>query len=74
MKRSTDEVLISALRTLANDIQSVDGVANAVILEAAGRLDELVETINNVIDDNLDLCDGEVCKLRQLVVARDAGK
>jgi hypothetical protein len=41
MKRSTDETLISALRILARDIQSEDGVANAAIAEAADRLAEL---------------------------------
>ena len=40
MKRSTTETLISALRVLARDIQSGDGIANAAIAEAAGRLEE----------------------------------
>lgn len=40
MKSST-ETLIAALRVLANDIQSQDGVANAAIAEAADRLEEL---------------------------------
>jgi len=39
MKTST-ETLAAALHILANDIQSVDGVANAAILEAALRLEE----------------------------------
>jgi len=41
MKTST-ETLIEALRILAKDIQSDDGVANAVIAEAADRLEELL--------------------------------
>ncbi len=40
MKSST-ETLIKAMYTLANDIQSEDGVANAAIFEATQRLEEL---------------------------------
>ena len=39
--RSSTETLIAALRILARDIQSEDGVANAAIEEAAARLKEL---------------------------------
>ena len=39
--RSSTETLIAALRVLARDIQSDDGVANAAIAEAADRLEEL---------------------------------
>jgi hypothetical protein len=39
--RSSTETLIKAMYILANDIQSEDGVANAAILEAAQRLEEL---------------------------------
>lgn len=38
---STDETLVAALRMLATDIQSGDGVANAAIAEAADRLEQL---------------------------------
>ena len=38
--RSSTETLIAALRVLARDIQSDDGVANAAIAEAADRLEE----------------------------------
>jgi hypothetical protein len=40
MKSST-ETLIKAMYILSNDIQSEDGIANAAILEAAQRLEEL---------------------------------
>jgi len=40
MKSST-ETLIKAMYILSNDIQSEDGIANAAILEAATRLEEL---------------------------------
>lgn len=43
--RSTTETLIKALRILAEDIQSDDGVANACIAEAADRLEELSNEI-----------------------------
>ena len=39
--RSSDETLIAALEILSNDIQSDDGVTNAVVAEAALRLREL---------------------------------
>lgn len=38
--KSSTETLISALRILARDIKSNDGVANACISEAADRLEE----------------------------------
>jgi len=39
--RSSTEALIEALRILANEIQSEDGVTNAAIVEAADRMEEL---------------------------------
>jgi hypothetical protein len=42
-RRTPDATLISALRILARDIQSGDGCANACLLEAAQRLEELIE-------------------------------
>lgn len=48
--RSSDETLIAALEILSNDIQSDDGVANAVVAEAALRIRELT----GKIDDQLD--------------------
>jgi hypothetical protein len=39
MKSST-EIIIGAMRILARDIQSADGVANLAILQAADRLEE----------------------------------
>lgn len=41
MKKTDTETLVKALRILAVDIQSDDGVANAAIAEAAERIDEL---------------------------------
>lgn len=39
-RKSSTETLIAAMRILARDIQSGDGVANAAIAEAADRLEE----------------------------------
>lgn len=41
--RSSTQTLIDALRILARDIESEDGVANAAIAGAADRLEELAE-------------------------------
>lgn len=49
MKTKT-ETLIKALRILANDIESEDGVANAAIAEGAQRLEELHEMNKNLLD------------------------
>lgn len=43
MKKTDDKTLIAALRILARDIESADGVANAAISEAADRLEELTQ-------------------------------
>jgi hypothetical protein len=45
-------ILIKAMRRLADDIQSEDGVANAAIAEAADRLEELR---SKVMDDGLTI-------------------
>ena len=42
------EKLVMALRVLANDIQSDDGVANAAIYEAAQRLEEQNQRIKRL--------------------------
>ena len=45
---SDTETLIKALRILARDIESGDGVANAAIAEAADRLQEHQERIQRL--------------------------
>ena len=50
--RTDTLILIKAMRRLANDIQSDDGVANAAIAEAADRLEELR---SKVLDDGLTI-------------------
>lgn len=42
---SSSAVIASAMRILANDIQSDDGVANAAIREAADRIAQLHEAV-----------------------------
>jgi hypothetical protein len=50
MKSETDTI-ISALRVLARDIQTDDGVVNACLEEAAGRLEELQRANANTLAD-----------------------
>ena len=53
MTPKTDTLtLIKAMRRLADDIQSDDGVANSAIAEAADRLEELR---SKVLDDGLTI-------------------
>jgi ABC-type transporter Mla subunit MlaD len=57
--------LIRAMRILARDIHSDDGIANEAIDEAALRLEEL--------DDHLTATAGELAEAkRELAVAKDA--
>lgn len=46
MYKTSTETLITALRVLARDVQSEDGVANSCLREAADRMEEL----NQVVD------------------------
>lgn len=43
--RTRTPILISAMRLLAREIQSEDGVANAAIAEAADRMEELARQV-----------------------------
>ena len=45
MRKTDDKVLIAAMRILAQDIVTEDGVANSAIAEAANRLEELSESL-----------------------------
>jgi len=68
--KSSDKSLIKALEILVEDIKSEDGVANAVIAEAAMRLIELTKGIEEVLEDLRHLADGDDCtliKLKKLV-------
>lgn len=47
--QTSTKTLVSALRILAQDIQSDDGVANAVIAEAADRLEFQDIQIRNLL-------------------------
>ena len=61
-----DITLIAALRSLANDIQSADGVANVVIAEAAARLRELTLDPHEPLNATDDRFWRLVSKLRAL--------
>lgn len=62
MRRAKTETIIAAMRILAEDIHSEDGVANAAIREAADRLQELHDRLSAhcewVRDDDDDSYDG----------------
>lgn len=64
--RSKDKTLIEALQILVEEIDSDDGVANAVIAEAAKRLLDLTQGIREVLEDNRHLADGDDCTLVKL--------
>lgn len=53
--RTSTPTLIGAMRILANDIQSEDGVANAAIAEAADRMEEMRGIITEAVDDLMAL-------------------
>ena len=63
------ETLVSAMRALANDIQSEDGVANAAIHEAAQRLEEQQDRIKR-LEEALE---GTVRWIVDLANSGDAG-
>lgn len=65
-KESSDKAIIASLRVLSREIYSEDGVANAAILEAANRLQELVSGVCAVLEKNSHLADGEYCTLIDL--------
>lgn len=57
MSESSTETIISAMRILARDIQSNDGVANGAIAEAAQRLEEQAKYIESLKERLKDLSD-----------------
>jgi hypothetical protein len=60
------ETLVAAMRALANDIQSEDGVANAAIAEAAQRLAEQQERIKRLEEllwASQPICESKEAKL-----------
>jgi len=68
--RSKTETIISALRVLANDIQSGDGVANLAIAEAADRMEELCSELSFYRKLNKNFVEaGRICA--QIYIARN---
>lgn len=47
---SSNAILIGALRTLARDIQSQDGMANAAIAEAADQMEMMKKLLERAAD------------------------
>ena len=70
MKKTDDKILIAAMYILARDIQSGDGVANAAIAEAAGRLKELHNALADIAKVHVPKTPPAVCmaKLRAVNV------
>ena len=60
------ETCIKALRALAQDIQSDDGVANAALDECADRMEQLENDHNRITTANLQLREG-VEELKQRI-------
>ena len=54
---SSTETLISALRILANEIETDDGIVNACLLEASNRLETLSEELEDARQLNKDTFD-----------------
>jgi hypothetical protein len=63
MKSETDTI-ISALRVLARDIHTDDGVVNACLEEAAGRLEELQLELTETKEE-LDCAHAEIKRARK---------
>lgn len=53
---SEQEVLIEALKILANDVQSDDGVANAVIAQGAQEIEKLKKQLELVTNAFIKVC------------------
>jgi hypothetical protein len=64
--KASDKALIEALQILAQDIDTEDGVANAVIAQAALRILDLIKGVEEVLEDNRHLADGNDCTLIKL--------
>ncbi len=63
--RSSTETIIGALRVLANDIQSDDGIANACCYEASCRLEELQSELSELRKANEKLEQSETLLIEQ---------
>jgi uncharacterized protein Yka (UPF0111/DUF47 family) len=73
--RSSNKTLADALRILAQDIESPDGVANAAIQEAADRIDELaseVEDLRNQNHSNWIAAESRLDRIKRLEKVGDA--
>ncbi len=62
--KATTEQLVSALRVLSVDIQSEDGVANAVVAEAADRLTLMANLVAQHVEETKN-------DIQQMAVASD---
>lgn len=67
------ETSVKALKILALQVQSSDGVANTAIRDAAFQLEEYIERVRQLeaaitatLDENAHLADGDNCTLLTL--------
>ncbi|QKJ67456.1 hypothetical protein HQN60_12490 [Deefgea piscis] len=66
---SSNATIIAALRILACEIQSGDGVANSVISEAADRIGKLeieISTVGRIASDEATFNDAILARIRSL--------
>ena len=80
--RTRTPILISAMRLLARDIESEDGVANAAIAEAGNRLADLEEELersNKFLEDaraafkaKVDVLEADLDRYRKMVSPANA--
>lgn len=56
--KSPDSTIITALRIIARDLDSEDGVPNLALLEAANRVQELVAE-NKLLHDRIEELEAE---------------
>ena len=61
MRRAKTGTIIEAMRILAEDIQSEDGIANAAIREAADRLHEMNAETER-LGRNIDMLKGQIAR------------
>jgi hypothetical protein len=73
--KTTTQTLVTALRALSADIQSEDGVANSVVMEAADRITHLSRIIADFqmeLDEDLELIKSSTDKMSHAVITINA--
>lgn len=66
--KTTTQTLVTALRALSTNIQSEDGVANSVVMEAADRITDLsriIATMQAESEDDMEVMKSGAAKMIQ---------